>query len=112
MSTPQVWPGAVHYPDFAHPAAQEWWTTHLKARPEGHLCIADLLSSRTKHLDGKPVISCSWLQSFPVMLSSQEFHKQMPFDGIWEDMNELSNFCTGDVCEVRKMHTRQNSARR
>eukprot|EP00884_Botryococcus_braunii_P010218 jgi/Botrbrau1/19198/Bobra.0077s0101.1 len=28
------------------------------------------------------------------------FWETAPFDGIWVDMNEPSNFCTGDVCEV------------
>lgn len=27
-----------------------------------------------------------------------DFHQKMPFDGLWIDMNEASNFCTGDVC--------------
>lgn len=28
----------------------------------------------------------------------QLFHDQLPFDGMWIDMNELSNFCTGTYC--------------
>lgn len=62
MSKPggwQVWPGAVHYPDFTHPAARAWWQHHL-----------------------------------------QQWHRELPFDGLWIDMNEVSNFCTGDVCKV------------
>lgn len=55
----QVWPGAVHYPDFTHPRSQQWWQEHLS----------------------------TW-------------HEKLPFDGLWIDMNEVSNFCTGDVCEV------------
>ncbi len=43
----QVWPGAVHYPDYSHPAAQDWWFKHLS-----------------------------------------DWHKQLPFDGLWIDMNE------------------------
>ena len=30
----------------------------------------------------------------------QAFHQVMEFDGLWLDMNEVSNYCTGDVCEV------------
>jgi alpha-glucosidase (family GH31 glycosyl hydrolase) len=27
----QVWPGPVHFPDFLHPSAQDYWTEQLKA---------------------------------------------------------------------------------
>lgn len=29
-----------------------------------------------------------------------KFHAMVPFDGIWIDMNEPSNFCTGDICTL------------
>ncbi|KAG0620155.1 hypothetical protein M758_4G193600 [Ceratodon purpureus] len=29
---------------------------------------------------------------------TQLFHDQIPFDGMWIDMNELANFCTGTSC--------------
>lgn len=53
----QLWPGAVHFPDFSSNATLSWWTSQMQA-----------------------------------------FYNQLPFDGIWIDMNEPSNFCTGDVC--------------
>ena len=30
----------------------------------------------------------------------QAFHQLAAFDGLWIDMNEASNFCTGDVCHT------------
>ena len=54
----QVWPGPVHFPDWFHPNATEFWTNQLK----------------------------NW-------------YDVAEFDGIWIDMNEVSNFCTGQVCQ-------------
>ena len=54
----QVWPGPVHFPDWFHPNATDYWTEQLK----------------------------NW-------------HDIAAFDGVWVDMNEVSNFCTGQVCE-------------
>ena len=53
----QVWPGAVHFPDFASMHAGAWWQQQLAT-----------------------------------------LHGSLPFDGLWLDMNEVSSYCTGDVC--------------
>ena len=55
----QVWPGAVHFPDFLNPEGEQWWTDMVR-----------------------------------------DFYEKVPFDGLWVDMNEASNFCTGHVCEM------------
>ena len=30
----------------------------------------------------------------------QDFHKLAEYDGLWIDMNEASNFCTGEICKM------------
>lgn len=30
----------------------------------------------------------------------QAFHELVPYDGLWIDMDEASNFCTGDICHM------------
>ena len=34
----------------------------------------------------------------------RDFHRLLPFDGLWIDMNEAANFCTGEVCTVPPTH--------
>ena len=53
----QLWPGAIHWPDYMAARAVAWWTAQLTA-----------------------------------------LYNELPLDGVWLDMNEPSNFCTGDVC--------------
>jgi len=40
----QVWPGAVHYPDFMKPSAVAWWGAFIEVRANlpGQACDADI----------------------------------------------------------------------
>lgn len=63
----QVWPGAVHFPDFLDPSAHAYWLQQLRA-----------------------------------------FRDLAAWDGLWIDMNEVSNFATSSVNQVRlAVHSRR-----
>eukprot|EP00892_Ulva_mutabilis_P001883 jgi/Ulvmu1/11696/UM008_0106.1 len=63
-------------------------------------------------VDGQPYVGRVWPGAvhFPDFLNPathsywegqlREFHRLATWDGIWIDMNEPSNFCTGDVCSA------------
>lgn len=36
----------------------------------------------------------------------RRMHDQVPFDGMWVDMNEASNFCEGEVCSIPSLWQR------
>ena len=72
-----VWPGLVHFPDFFHPGAQSYWTQ----------CFKDFFEMA--EVDGKCHLVCN-LYSWA---------------GIWIDMNEPSNECSGDCYNEPKRRT-------
>eukprot|EP00884_Botryococcus_braunii_P020446 jgi/Botrbrau1/7085/Bobra.0165s0107.1 len=63
-----------------------------------------------KDITGRPYVGQLWPGgvNFPDFMSPQgqswwrqqleAMYRQLPFDGLWLDMNEPSNYCTGDVC--------------
>jgi alpha-glucosidase (family GH31 glycosyl hydrolase) len=50
------------------------------------------------HICCRPSAFCSY---FGRQLAA--FYDLVPWDGIWIDMNEASNFCTGDICTPRPL---------
>ncbi|KAL0022358.1 hypothetical protein WJX77_003500 [Trebouxia sp. C0004] len=71
---------------------------------------------------GKPYLGQVWpgATHFPDFLSKagvkywaeqvQAFHQVAAFDGLWIDMNEASNFCTGDVCHMPSQSATPNAS--
>lgn len=65
-----------------------------------------------KDITGKPYIGFVWPGAvhYPDFLNSKahdfwaqqiaKFHELIEFDGLWIDMNEASNFCTGEICTL------------
>ena len=39
------------------------------------------------------------LLSLSAVCGAQMFHQTINYDGLWLDMDEVSNYCTGDVCQ-------------
>jgi alpha-glucosidase (family GH31 glycosyl hydrolase) len=66
-----------------------------------------------KGVDGKPYLAWVWAGAthFPDFFLPRardyftrllkEHRGLVPWDGIWIDMDEVSNFCTGDICQLR-----------
>uniref|UniRef100_A0A5B6YHF2 Putative alpha-xylosidase 1 n=1 Tax=Davidia involucrata TaxID=16924 RepID=A0A5B6YHF2_DAVIN len=51
--------------------------------------------------EGKPYLAQVWPGAvhFPDFLNPKTFHELVPVDGLWIDMNEASNFCSG-LCTI------------
>ena len=58
-----------------------------------HARVLQLWAGSVHFPDFSSNATVSWWTS-----QMQTLYGQLPFDGIWIDMNEPSNFCTGDVC--------------
>ncbi len=112
----QLWPGATHWPDFMNPKTVSWWQTqiqvpHLRLSPlssksQSSLCKATLeaITEPLQLLLHCRAQQASWssMSQFGsyarVCMRLQGLYNVAPIDGIWLDMNEVSNYCAGDVC--------------
>lgn len=67
--------------------------------PNSHACCSSL--TQTQVWPGEAVYPDylaapnidSWIKG-----QLQRFYNEVPFDGLWLDMNEASNFCSGRAC--------------
>ena len=58
-----------------------------------HAC----LGQANRQVAHQPLSSWSARQS--PCVDVQNFYQDVEFDGLWLDMDEVSNYCTGDVCQ-------------
>lgn len=99
----QLWPGAVHWPDFKNPATLDWWSQQLRG-------VNDTLPIDGIWLDMNEVRVCGFglLQSNIINASlcmgslcclCGILHAKASLSDKGVRPAKVSNFCSGDVCQ-------------
>ena len=88
----KVWPGLVVFPDYFNPDAFSYWQKEV------------IYHNQSPTINYVLSICCCHFCCF--FLKIGEFLNLLPVDGLWLDMNEISNFCAGE-CETGFLYGNQ-----
>ena len=99
----QMWPGVTYWPDFVNPKADSWWRSQINVSSACSpfaftQCFKRFLMQPLAGRRAAPGFSPRAPLTCGALYLAQGVHQLMPLDGVWLDMNEVSNYCSGDVC--------------